>query len=297
MSIGPQLQKKWDWRAASNFICGGSGSGLLLAAAALLLTGLDTTGLALPAALLVAAGLGLVWLEIGRKARFLNVFHNPRTSWMSREAIVALVLLPLAALATLTGSAPLLLITVLPAALFLYSQGRILKASHGIPAWRAAEIVPLIITTGLTEGTGLLLILLALFDRIALPGAFISTLVITLALYRLFAWRCYTHALRRGAPSGVLPALAPASIILTLLGTALPVISALLITFEGEQQRLLIVTAGVGMVLGGWIAKFFIITRAAFNQGYAIPLTPARGGGSIGPGSKPGWQFDHRDQN
>ncbi len=40
----------------------------------------------------VGAGLFCVWLEIGRPWRFLNVFRHPARSWMTREAIIAIVL-------------------------------------------------------------------------------------------------------------------------------------------------------------------------------------------------------------
>ena len=107
MSYGPNpwQQAHWDWRAAGNFICGGAGAGLVIFT---VLSGLQ--GLAAPLAIL--AGLGLVglgllcvWLEIGRPLRALHVYFNPRTSWMSREAFVAALLLPatLGAAAGLAG--------------------------------------------------------------------------------------------------------------------------------------------------------------------------------------------------
>jgi phenylacetyl-CoA:acceptor oxidoreductase subunit 2 len=45
--LAPTLQKRWDWRAAGNFICGGSGSGLMIMAALLAILGLHTSGYAL----------------------------------------------------------------------------------------------------------------------------------------------------------------------------------------------------------------------------------------------------------
>jgi phenylacetyl-CoA:acceptor oxidoreductase subunit 2 len=44
------------------------------------------------------------------------------------------------------------------AAAFLYCQARILRASKGIPAWRAPLVVPLILLSGLAEGGALLLL-------------------------------------------------------------------------------------------------------------------------------------------
>ena len=112
MSYGPNpwQQAHWDWRAAGNFVCGGAGSGLLAftalsgargpAAMLLLLGGLSLVGL----------GLLCVWLEIGRPLRALHVFFNPRTSWMTREGFVALLLFA-AGLAAAAGAGGLAWVT------------------------------------------------------------------------------------------------------------------------------------------------------------------------------------------
>jgi phenylacetyl-CoA:acceptor oxidoreductase subunit 2 len=47
--------------------------------------------------------------------------------------------------------------------------------------------------------------------------------------------------------------------------------------------------AGLAAMLAGWHIKFTIVTRAAYNQGYAIVHAPERGAGGGGPGTKPGW--------
>jgi phenylacetyl-CoA:acceptor oxidoreductase subunit 2 len=48
-------------------------------------------------------------------------------------------------------------------------------------------------------------------------------------------------------------------------------------------------TAGIIAAVSGWWLKFTIVTRAAFNQGFALPTTPVRGAGSTHPGARPGW--------
>ncbi len=296
MNIGPQQQHNWDWRAAANFIGGGSGSGLLLAAAVAAPTGIDIRLAATAALLLVAGGLGLVWLETGRPARFANVFRNRRSSWMTREAWTALLLLPLAAATAVTGWLPLLLAAALPAALFLYCQARILKAARGIPAWRLDEIVPLVVATGLAEGAGLLLLLLPLVGSPRPPAAFLGTLVLALVLVRWFNWRCYWKSLGRGAPVGSLRALAPAGHFLLLAGTVLPALLGLALTLEPAVQPLLMGLTGAAMTAAGWLLKLVLIIRAGYNQGYAIPAAPARGAGRSGPGSRPGWQPPLREE-
>ena len=47
--------------------------------------------------------------------------------------------------------------------------------------------------------------------------------------------------------------------------------------------------AGLAALLAGWWLKFTIVARAAYNQGYALPVLPVRGQGEVKPGIKPGW--------
>jgi len=47
--------------------------------------------------------------------------------------------------------------------------------------------------------------------------------------------------------------------------------------------------AGVAVFCSGWAVKYILITRAAYNQGFALPHTPIRGSGVPGPAVKPGW--------
>jgi len=148
------LQRHWDARAALNFMLGGSGAGLMIAAAFVPPASPAPVALSLA---LVAAGLFSVWLEIGRKLRALHVFFNPFTSWMTRESFAALLLFPLGLGAIFFSQA--LPAAAIAAALFLYCQARILYAAKGIPAWRSPMVVPLIVVSGLAEGAALLLLL------------------------------------------------------------------------------------------------------------------------------------------
>jgi phenylacetyl-CoA:acceptor oxidoreductase subunit 2 len=238
------LQRSWDARAALNFMLGGAGSGLLVIAALTGTAGSWPIGLSLA---LIAAGLGAVWLEIGRKLRALHVFFNPFTSWMTRESVAAVLVfgfgigsfffawaLPLAALSGIA---------------FLYCQARILRAAKGIPAWRAPEVVPLILSTGLAEGTGLGL----LFGME--PGFFVIAL-----LARALAWHRYRAAVKS-------PALQPAGKALVWIGTVLPLALVLLVP----------PAAGLLALAAGWWLKLALLTRASFNQGFALPHLPVRG--------------------
>ena len=91
-----------------------------------------------------------MWAEIGRPLRALHVFFNPQTSWMTREGMVAMLLMPvgLASAVLWPQLAPAAAVLALG---FIYCQGRILHMAKGIPAWREPRVVPLIVATGLAE--------------------------------------------------------------------------------------------------------------------------------------------------
>jgi phenylacetyl-CoA:acceptor oxidoreductase subunit 2 len=54
-------------------------------------------------------------------------------------------------------------------------------------------------------------------------------------------------------------------------------------------EAVLFALAGLSVFATGWAIKFILITRAAYNQGFALPHTPIRGSGVPGPAVKPGW--------
>lgn len=291
--LGPTLQKRWDWRAAGNFICGGTGTGLMIVAAILSAMGLATTGYALLASVFVTAGLGLVWLEIGRPLRSMNVFRNPATSWMTREGMVALLLIPMGLLTFFIESNSLLVLSALPAAFFLFAQARILHMAKGIPAWRTNAINPLILTTGLTEGMGALLILIGLTagNIEAFFKGYSWIVALSLVFLRGAAWINYRYSLANNAPEETLKVLERSNIVIVLLGIATPIVFLFMGKHYAAYQLPLAVTAGLFMMVCGWFCKYQIIIYAAYYQGYSIAHTPARGGGKSGPGIKPGWRL------
>lgn len=287
----PTLQDVWDWRAALNFIGGGTGAGLLLITA--LAAGLGAPALAptLAGLAFVAAGLAMVWLELGRPLRALHVFFNPRTSWMSREGAVAVPLMAFGLLAAWLQWTGLVLLVAVIAAGFLYCQGRILRASKGIPVWRTPRIVPLILATGLAEGAAMFLVLMPWVAPAAMTTAGVPALAILLVLLgvRYGAWWSYRRALRDNAPLEALAALKRAEPGVILLGTLLPMALGLGALLAPAYDTVLAGSGAAFAVFGGWFLKWIIVTRAAHNQGFALPHTPARGAGRPGPGTKPGW--------
>ncbi|NLD68892.1 MAG: dimethyl sulfoxide reductase anchor subunit [Limnobacter sp.] len=287
-SFGPRPwhQLSWDWRAAANFACGGAGAGLIAACGASSALGQPAPWPTLFGALLVAFGLFAVWLEIGRPMRALHVFFNPRTSWMSREAFVAAVLLPcaVAAAAGIPGFAAIAAVLALS---FVWCQARILKAARGIPAWRQPAVVPLIVVTGLAEGAGLAVVAALAHGHPEGIAFFLAVLLAGLALVRWFAWLAYRRRLAPQADPRALAALDAASQPLLWAGTLGPTVlvaSAALVAVAFDRTgpisagaASLLAVAGLGALASGVLFKFTLLTRAAYNQGFALTRLPVRG--------------------
>jgi phenylacetyl-CoA:acceptor oxidoreductase subunit 2 len=175
---------------------------------------------------------------------------------MARESFAALLLFPLA-----FGS--ILTLRLIPAAamaalVFLWCQARILRASRGIPAWRAPEIVPLVVCTGLAEGAGLAL---CFSHQPLLLAAY--ALAITA---RAWAWLRYNAATKNAA-------LAPAGRSLLVIGTGGALACAALAMDSSAFAWL----AGLAAVGTGWRLKFALVTRASAYQGFSLPHLPVRG--------------------
>jgi phenylacetyl-CoA:acceptor oxidoreductase subunit 2 len=277
MSYGPRpwIQLHWDARAALNFILGGTGAGFIVFAAFAPLTQrLNQVALLIGLAL-VGAGLVSVWTEIGRKLRAVHVFFNPMTSWMTRESFVALVLFA-SGLATLrSGATQLAALTAAIAVGFIYCQGRILRASKGIPAWREPTITWLIFWTAVAEGAGLFLVFAALAGA-GVPALAGGALVVAV-IARAVAWSVYRRRVEADLVPKARAALEQAGKQLYQLGAIAPL--ALLVA-GGAVEALTTgaaVLAGIAALAAGWRFKFVLVVRASFNQGFALPRIPVRG--------------------
>lgn len=270
----PWHQTNWDFRAALNFIFGGAGAGLLVLVAVSGLAGdVLRTEIALGMGL-IGAGLMSVWFEIGRPLRAMHVGFNPFTSWMTRESFAAGAVFALGLSAAWLGSQALAQAAALAALVFAYCQGRMLQGAKGIPAWRVPALAWLIFTTALAEGAGLFVVLATLFDT---PAKGVLAYFSLALVARGLAWSIYRGSVAKSAARPALAALDRAGKILIQFGTIAPLALLLLGLFAADIARIALLLAGVGALAAGWQFKFVLITRAAYNQGFALPHLPVRG--------------------
>ena len=283
----PAHQQHWDWKAASNFVCGGAGIGLFLFAAVVGRSSLLPLGsLALA---IVAFGLLLLLFKIGRPWRFVYVLRQPRRSWMAREAWIAVAFFPLAALAIWFETLELVIAAAATGMLFLLSQAMILREARGIPAWRSRLMVPLIMATGIAEGAGLFLAGAALLPSLVPAAPAVAVAAVMLAGLRGWIWRLYLSALQvEGAPSRTLAVLSTLSPWFFLVGLAVPSILTVVGLAVTDISLPVFAVAGICIFVSGGTLKLILVTRAGFNQGFALPQAPARGSEVTGPAIKPG---------
>ncbi|MCP4471949.1 MAG: phenylacetyl-CoA:acceptor oxidoreductase [Gammaproteobacteria bacterium] len=278
------MQQHWDWRVTANFIGGGTGTGLMVAVAISSLFGAAVMPLAMFALVFVLAGLTMVLTELGRPFRSMNVLFHPQTSWMSREALLAGPLCVAIVAAAWLDSPLLALLAALIGMGFLYCQARMLHGGKGIPIWRENMSVSLIISTGLVEGAGVM----ALTSASLSPG--VVGALLALILLRAWIWHSYRRNLVGSSPDRAIAVLRRYNTPFTVIGTILPLVLVAGGFMLPEIGHILYPLAGLGALLSGWLLKYVMINRAAYNQGYAIEHSPERSAGSGGgQGAAPGW--------
>jgi phenylacetyl-CoA:acceptor oxidoreductase subunit 1 len=278
-------QTFWDFRAAMNFTLGGMSSGLMIVAfLSYLLGGVSENVLQtlfMVAGIGMAIGLFFVFLEIGRKERFLNVLKRPQTSWMTRETYAVAIIYPGLVAGLIWPHGIFHWLVFLGGVAFLYCQAMILHAAKGIPAWRAPLIPFLLIASGLFEGIGLLMMVLALIQPQAGGVNLAAFAGVVLAIVNVSLWRSYRNSARLVGigplADKVLAGITPA---LHFMGHAVPLaLLALGVGAAGDTQLWMYGLGGLAAVLGGVLWKFTVITRACYQQGFAVPRLPQRGSG------------------
>ena len=276
----PWRQTSSDWRTAGNFALGGAGSGLAFCAALLsLATSRQETLAFVLAPLLIGGGLALVWAELGPPVRLLQDFFAPNASWLKRGAVIAPVLALASWISAVFPVTPLLLLVMLLAGGFVYTQARILKDSDAVPAWRDRRLVPLLLQTGVVEGAGLLAVLATVTFSSGTPTAL--RLAIAMVALRWPFWSIYRDGLAEPetakATEGTRLLFAEPRVAIVLwTPCALLALAALLPVFGGVAA----VLGGLATTASGWWLKYLILTQGPFNQttGQTTGAAPATAG-------------------
>lgn len=208
---GPQ--QNWGWPVALNFVLGGAGAGGFVFS--FMLAGLagnegvvETKAgmiilLAMPS--LVVLGFLCLSLEAGKTKHSRFLLNGVGSSWMSRE-VLAFILFIAAAVVSVFVQSPFLIALAAVSALFLLvSHGFILAGSRGIPAWRNSIIPLVVLSSGLSAGAGIAIVLGTV---VGIPFAARGIIVaILLALVNSVVWLFYSGSLKTRASGKAMPPL------------------------------------------------------------------------------------------
>ena len=244
--IPARRQALWGWPAVANFALGGLGAGWYAVAA--LAAGLEpspaTVVASSTAPVLVLAGLAAVAGEAGRPLRGLRVLARPRTSWMSRELLLALAFVLLVAADAVAPHRGTRLLAVVAALLLVLAHGFVVRRARAIPAWNVGIMPALFVLSALVSGAGAHLIVEAVAGRAPRPAG-IGTMLIVLAMaqigwHRYLTWtpdeahRRAVAPLRDGLSGvGIDGAGHAAPLVLGLLALALPAAAGPLLVLAG----------------------------------------------------------------
>jgi phenylacetyl-CoA:acceptor oxidoreductase subunit 2 len=119
----------------------------------------------------------------------------------------------------------------------------------------------------------------------------VAALALLVMLRFAVAWFYLASLQRTGAPVRALDVLAGHGPWFFALALIAPLAAIQLGLLLPAAAGALFVLAGLFTWAGGWAVKFILVTRAGFNQGFALKHTPVRGQGVPGPAVKPGWSM------
>jgi len=292
-----QRQTFWDWRAAMNWCFGGLATGFVIAAYVASLAGAaPLSGLPLAnfvGGVVMAVGLFFVWLKIGRRFRAWRAATRWQSSWMTRE-LYAADIFALGVIVGLFWPHPLVLaLTALAAVVFLVCQAKILHMARGIPAWRAPLVPWMIVSTGLLEGAAAYVVYDLVYAQALSDTALSAAALIIVLLIAVTAglWGSYLA----GAREAGLPPLARAAVRSTatwllLMGHGVPAVLFLMLGNAGlagliapaaQPLASFVFAAALLVMFGGLFAKYALVVKAGYQQGYALGGLPQRGSGRL----------------
>jgi DMSO reductase anchor subunit len=284
--VESRRQTIWGWPAIINFTFGSAGAALYFVSSFLELfrgTVSGSTAYLIPQMMgvgFVSLGFFTLAFEAGRpfKARFL--LGNLRGSWMSREALLAVIFVPVGLLLSSFNNPLLLCLGAATALLFLVCQALILYHARGVPAWNVRGFPVIFVCSAVTAAAGLLQVL-PLQSGFATPPREILTMAVILPIIDIAAWLSYLHQLREDGfrQSNVAPLRTGLEVVL-IVGPfrLLPVLlaaSAFAVPTGYLSPRYLLMVGGGMLFAGSLVQKFAIIRIHGYLRriGLRFPAT------------------------
>ena len=264
--IPSKKQKAWGWPAAVNFILGGLAAGFYILCFLDQLLQESIFVVSMPpickalAPVLLGMGFLALTFEAGRPRRAFYLLRNLRASWMSVEFLTGMVFMLSAILSMVINHPVFPMVAASSALIFLVSQGMILCKARAMPAWNVSLMPILFLTSGLSMGSGLVLLLSAL-HLLSLSGTFLSVSLICVAM-DMAAWLLYLYwSGDRSFLSATRVFRHPIVITFnTGIGHAFPVLLLLFEVTSGMKfQDSIVLLAGFAILIGGAVRKMIVV--------------------------------------
>jgi len=243
--------------AAAGLVLSGAGAALLIILSLGGYGGLGAeAGLVLPGLALVGLGLVAMWRNPG--------FPGAGGTWRIAAIVAGLALFPLSG--AVLGWPDLARLLWLPAMVLLYAQARQIEAVRAVPAWSAPLHLPLLLTSALAEGSGLLLLLAPLVLSHAAPDWVAGVLIAAVAA-RLLVWMAYRRRLTgETVPAATAAVLLGFSTPFTLGGNVIPLVLTMVAGTVPALASAALAAAGLAVAVGGWALRLVILTRAGHTH-------------------------------
>jgi DMSO reductase anchor subunit len=270
--IPARPQTLWGVPAVVNFVLGGTGAGLYVAAAAAagFRSSVTVTTASWLGPALVLAGFLAVATEAGRPLRGLRVLARVATSWMSRELWIGGIFIALAAGEFVVPGSAQRFFAAAAAVMLVLAQGLILRRAEGIAAWSVPPLPLVFIQSALVAGAGLLVLIKA--GAGTPPGRVVLDVGLALLLFAALVWLKFvtwsggafaeaTRCLREGTPA----------LVIFGGGYVAPFVLFTLTLALGDGALALPVLAGLLMVTTQAYAKAFLILKCGQLRPITIP--------------------------
>lgn len=279
--INPKKQKEWGWPAVLNFIFGGTAAGLYLSYFLMASFRINTPGVCqtnvvkILAPIMILMGFLVLTAEVGRPLRSRYLFNN-RHSWMTLEAIAGAIFVSGAIFDWLSPHLAIHLITAFAAVMFLISQGCIVYRAKAVIAWNVSLMPVLFISSSLTMGIGMVLLLVAIglfnlgYDLLVIG---LTCVVLNLVLWLFYLYRYNDKEFRKSTEAMRRPS---TFVIIAGIGHMLPILLLFLLLIlldldmGNKSKHIAAAIAGLAIIVGGASQKSGIILQCGYLRGIVL---------------------------
>jgi DMSO reductase anchor subunit len=278
--VRPMKQRIWRWPVIINLFLGGMATSFYLLSILVVMLQKGRLDVSQPATfkllapLLACLGFFVLAIEAGRPLRGHHLLRHLRHSWISRETLFGAIFVAAAVLDRFFPHPALLCMACTAAMGLLFSQGFIIYRVRAITAWNV-QLIPLIFfTSGLSTGSGLLLVVLC--ERTLVPMCAMIAMVcvvLNVGVWLLYLhWR-YDSAFRKSTEN----LRRPLNLLLTVgIGHLLPILLLLPLlvgsdVYTGSEiQHSVSVLSGLLLISGGVSQKSGIIMSVSYLKGIVL---------------------------